>query len=70
MSGKAGRSSRRGRAVAQSIPDSQGLEPDQGSLSAKMKEFEGHQEPQDASGKNNAVEGLFNHSSVPSIALG
>lgn len=70
MSEKEGRSSRRGRAVPQSRPESQGLEVNRGSLSAKMEEFDRHQEPQDASGKNNAAEGLFNHSSVPGIALG
>jgi len=71
MSGKAGRSSRRGRTVAQVRQDPQGREADQGLLSAKREEFNRHQEHerQDAGIKEEA-EGFAPHSSLPAMALG
>ena len=71
MSGKAGRSSRRGRTVAQVRQDPQGREADQGSLSAKREEFNRQQEHerQDAGIKEEA-EGFAPHSSLPAMALG
>lgn len=69
MSGKAGRSSRRGRTVTQKTRDPQGIEPEPGLLSAKRQEIVRHQEHD---GQNAAIkeEGFAHQSSLPGMPLG